>query len=153
MTLMEVLIASLVAGFIVVAAFTMYITSVETWQQTAARLDVQRDASLVVDMIMADVRAGSTVTISNANTRMDIYRRTTSGTDSLTNAYFLAGDELRNQANTVLLDGITALSFTSGNGRKVAIRMRLEDDLGTSAISEDDEGIRYEAVAVTRNRG
>ncbi len=153
MTLSEVLIASLVAGFIVVAAFTMYITSIETWQQTAARLDVQRDASLVVDMILSDIRAGSLVTISNANTRMDIYRRTVSGSDSLTNAYFLDGNELKNLANTVLLDRITDLSFTSGNGRKVAIQMRLEDDLGTSAISEDDEGIRYEAIAVTRNRG
>jgi len=151
MTISEVLIGSLVAGFIVVAAFTMYITSVETWQQTSARLDVQRDASLVVDMMLDDIRAGSTVQISQANTRMDIYRRTVAGVDSLTNAYFLDNDELKNQANTVLLEGITALSFTSGNGKKVVIQMRLEDDLGTSGISEDDEGIRYEAVAVVRN--
>ena len=151
MTLSEVLIASLVAGFIVAAAFTMYVTSVETWQQTSARLNVQRDASLVVGMILDDIRAGSTVTISNANTRMDIHRRTASGSDSLTNAYFLDGSDLKNLANTVLLEGITALSFTSGNGKKVVVRMRLEDDLGTSGVSEDDEGIRYEAVAVTRN--
>jgi Tfp pilus assembly protein PilW len=153
MTLSEVLVASLVAGFIVVAAMTMYVTSVETWQQTSARLEVQRDASLVVDRMTRDIRAGSTVIISNANTRMDIFRRTVSGSDSLTQAYYLDGNELKNLADTALLHGITALSFTSGNGRKVTIQMRLEDDLGTSAISEDDEGIMFETVAVTRNRG
>ncbi len=151
MTLSEVLIGTLIAGFIVVAAFTMYVTSVETWQQTSTRLDVQRDANLVVDMMLNDIRAGSRVTISQANTRMDIHRRTVAGSDSLTNAYYLEGTELKNLAETVLLDRIADLSFTSGNGHKVTVLMRIEDDLGTTGISEDDEGIRYEAVAVTRN--
>ncbi len=151
MTISEVLIASLLAGFIVVAAMTMYVTSIETWQQTSARLDIQRDASLIVDMMLHDIRGARSVTISNANTRMDIYWRTATGADSLANTYFLDNDELKNLANTVLLDRITALSFTSSDGKKVAIQMRLEDDLGTSARSEDDEGIRYEAIAVARN--
>lgn len=153
MTLNELLIASVIAGIITMAGIAMYITSVETWQQTSARLDVQRDASLAVDAIVRDIRAGSTVIISNTNTRMDIYRRTVSGVDSLTQAYFLDETELKNLTNTILLDRITALSFTSANGKRVSLQMRMEDDLGTSAVSEDDEGISYQAVAVCRNRG
>lgn len=69
------------------------------------------------------------------------------------NVYSFAGSELTNQSGTVLLDHITSLSFDSPDQKKLVIRVRLEDDMGTSGLAEDDQGIRIEAVAVCRNQG
>ena len=152
MTLSEVMIGSLLAGFIILAAVGMYVNSIETWNHTAARLNVQRDASLVVEGMMNEVREGSSVIVSNPGTSVSVYRRT-GGADSLMNVYSFAGSELTNQSGTVLLDHITSLSFDSPDQKKLVIRVRLEDDMGTSGLAEDDQGIRIEAVAVCRNQG
>ena len=152
MTLAEVMIGSLLAGFIILAGVGMYVNSIETWDHTAARLNVQREASLIVEGMMDEIREGSSVIVSNPGTSVSVYRRT-GGADSLMNVYTFAGTELRNRSGTVLLDRVTSLSFTSPYQKKLIIRVRLEDDMGTSGLSEDDQGISIEAVAVCRNRG
>ncbi len=152
MTLSEVMIGSLLAGFIILAAVGMYVNSIETWDHTAARLNLQREASVVVEGMMDEVREGSSVIVSNPGTSVSLYRRT-GGADSLMNVYSFAGTALTNQSGVVLLDGITALNFASPDQKKLTINVRLEDDMGTSGISEDDQGIHIEAVAVCRNRG
>jgi hypothetical protein len=152
MTLAEVMIGSLLAGFIILAGVGMYVNSIETWDHAAARLNVQREASLIVEGMMDEIREGSSVIVSNPGTSVRVYRRT-GGADSLMNVYSFAGTELRNQSGVVLLDRISSLSFASPDQKKLIIRVRLEDDMGTTGLSEDDQGISIEAVAVCRNRG
>ncbi len=149
MTLSEVMIGSLLAGFIILAAVSMYVNSIETWDHTAARLNLQREASLVVEGMMDEIRESSHVVVTNPG-RVSLYRRTT-GSDSLMNVYSYAGTQLTNQSGVVLLDGVAALTFVTPNQKKLTIDVRLEDDMGTSGLSEDDQGIHIEAVAVCRN--
>ncbi len=150
MTLAEVMVGSLLAGFVILAAVGMYVNSIETWDSTAARLNLQREASIVVEGMMDEIREGSSVVVDSPGTSVSVYRRV-AGADSLTNVYSFAGTTLTNQSGVVLLDGVTALSFASPDQKKLIIVVRLEDDMGTSGLAEDDQGIRIESVAVCRN--
>jgi hypothetical protein len=100
---------------------------------------------------MFDVRHGSRVEIGGGGTSMTIYRATVAG-DSTMATYQLVGDELRNMHDVALVDRVTSLQFTSGNGFKVEVQMTLEDDLGTSAQPADDATIYVESAAVCRNQ-
>lgn len=151
MTLTELLIAGVVMAIVLVALITMYITSMEAWDRAGARLALQRSAALALDKVMFDIRHGSRVEIGSGSTSMTIYRATVGG-DSTLAVYQLVGDELRNQHGTVLVDRVTSLQFASGNGFKVNVQMSLEDDLGTTAVQEDDATIYIESTAVCRNQ-
>jgi len=151
LTLMELMIAGVVAAIVLLAVITMYITSMQAWDRAGARLALQRNAALAMDKVLFDVRHGSHVEIGAGSTSMTIYRATVAG-DSTLAVYQLVGDELRNQHGVALVDRVTSLVFTSGNGFKVEVEMSLEDDLGTSAQQADDATIYMESAAVCRNQ-
>jgi hypothetical protein len=151
LTLTELMIAGVVTAIVMVALITMFITSMEAWDRAGARLALQRSAALALDKVMFDIRHGSRVEIAPGLTSMTIYR-TTVGGDSTLAVYQLVGDELRNQYGTVLVDRVTSLQFTSGNGFKVNVQMSLVDDLGTTAVPEDDATLYIESTAVCRNQ-
>jgi Tfp pilus assembly protein PilW len=150
MTLMELMIAGVVAAIVLLALITMYITSMQAWDRAGARLALQRNAALALDTVMFDVRHGSRVEVDAGLTQLTIYRTTAAG-DSTIAVYQLVGDELRNQHGVALVDRVTSLTFTSPNGVKVAVEMSLVDDLGTSAVDADDATIFVESAAVCRN--
>ncbi|MFH1502642.1 MAG: hypothetical protein ABIG03_06315 [Candidatus Eisenbacteria bacterium] len=150
-SLTEVLIASIAAGIIVAAVITMYITSLDAWDLSGARLAVQRSADFSMEWIVRDIRAGSKVEIGAQQESMTIYRTTASG-DSTMAFYELDGTELKNIHGTVLAGNVTELTFTSGNGVKVMVEMTLEDDLGTDYTDTDDKIIEMSSIAVCRNQ-
>jgi hypothetical protein len=150
LTLMELMVAAIVAAIVLLALVTMYITSMQAWDRSGARLALQRNAALALNQVVFDVRHGSRVEIGAGSTELTVYR-TTAGGDSLSAYYQLVGDELRNQHGTVLVDKITSLQFTSPNGTHVDIQMNLVDDLGTSALEGDDKAIYFRSAAVCRN--
>jgi len=150
-TITELLVASIIAGIILLAVISIYITSMQAWDRSGARLALQRTGDLAVESIVSDIRDGTRVEITNGGTAMTIYRATAIG-DSVLAFYQLVDDEVRNGSGTVLAEDVTELVFTSGNGVKVRVEMSLYDDPGTPALTTDDESIHLETVAVCRNR-
>ncbi len=150
-TITELLVASIIAGIILLAVISIYLTSMQAWDRSGARLAIQRRGDLAMENIVTDIRDGSRVEITGGGTAMTIYRATATG-DSVLAAYQLVDDEITNASGTVLAENVTGLTFTSGNGVKVRIEMSLYDDPGTPALKTDDESIQLETVAVCRNR-
>jgi prepilin-type N-terminal cleavage/methylation domain-containing protein len=157
MTLMEVIVATVVVAIVLLALVTMYITSLQSWQRSGARLALQRNAALALDRVVFDVRHGSRVEVGSSPPSMTVYRGP-AGADTVTAVYQLApaDGELRyqrpSQQQIVLLDKITSLQFTSPNGISVEIELSLEDDLGTTDLEGDDREIYFRSAAVCRNR-
>lgn len=151
MTITEVVIAGIVAVLIAFAAVSMYIGSMDTWDQAGARLALQRDADRVVEDILRDVRSGSRVTVGNGGTSVTVTLITLLGTSTVA-TYQLSGTELQDGSGNTLLGSIESLVFSSADNTKLTIELRLVDDMGTSEISEDDEWIYIETAAVCRNR-
>jgi len=150
MTMVEVLIAGFVGTVVLLAAFTMYLTSMETWNLSGARLALQRNGDRAVKRIAFDIRHGDTVIVGADSTSI-IVTRTISGATAVQATYALTGDQVVNQHGTVLTGDVTDLRFSSGNGAKVRISMTLADDMGTTAVPFDDQRVEINSVAVCRN--
>ena len=150
MTMVEVLVAGFIGAVVLVAAFTMYLTAMETWNLSGARLALQRDGDRAVKRIAFDIRHGDTVVVGADSTSIAI-TRTISGATVLLATYAFTGDRVVNQHGTVIAGGVTDLRFSSGNGVKVWIGMVLADDMGTTALPFDDQRVEINSVAVCRN--
>jgi len=150
-TMIELMITGIVAAIVLLALITMYITSMQAWERAGARLALQRNAAMALDSVMFDIRHGSRVEVGGGSTSLTIYRATASG-DSVLAFYQLVGDQLRNQHDTVLVDKVTSLQFTSPDGIRANVELSLLDDLGTSALDGDDMTIYIESAAVCRNK-
>ena len=150
MTIVEVLIAGIIAAIILLAAFTMYLTSMETWDLSGARLALQRNGDRAVKRIAFDIRHGDTVTVGADSTSIAV-TRTMSGATVTLATYALTGDQVVNQHGTILTSNVTDLRFSTGNGAKVWISMTLADDMGTTAVPFDDQRVQINSVAVCRN--
>lgn len=149
-TLIELMIAGVLTAIVALAILSMFVTSIETWDQSGARVAAQREADRVVGGIADKVRFGSNVVVGADSTSLSIYRATQSG-DSLVASYQLVGTELQTGTGTVLLEKVTSLEFESEDLVSVKIRLRVQDDMGTPSLAEDDEGVRIEAAAHCRN--
>ena len=149
-TVMELMIAGFMSAIILLAAFTMYIQSLETWEISGARLALQRNGDLAMRQITFEIRHGDAVVVGADSTSIAI-TRTAGGTTNTLATFALSGDEVINDHGTVLTGNVTSLRFSSSNGTKVWISMTLADDMGTSALIEDDQRVELNSVAVCRN--
>ncbi len=150
MTLVELMVAGIITAIILVAAFTMYLTSMDTWDVSGARLALQRNGDRAVEQIAFDIRHGDFVVIGADSTSI-VITRTIGGATGTLQTYALSGDEVVNQFGTVLAGNVSELKFASGNGVKVWISMTLSDDMGTSAVPFDDQRVEINSVAICRN--
>ena len=151
MTMVEVLIAGFISAVVLLAAFTMYLTSMETWDVSGARLALQRNGDRAVKKIAFDIRRGDTVIVGADSTSIAV-TRTMAGATATLATYALTGDqEVMNQHGTVLAGDVTDLRFSTSNGAKVWISMTLTDDMGTTAVPFDDQRVQINSVAVCRN--
>ncbi len=150
-TLTEVMIASIVGAIVIAAVVAMYITSLDAWDLSGARLAIQRNGDYAMEWMVRNIRAGSKVTIDSGQESMTVYRTTASG-DSTIGHYELDGTQIKNMHGVVIANDVTSLRFSSGNGVKVRIEMTLYDDLDTPGTDADDKVIELESVAVCRNR-
>ena len=149
-TLLEVMIAGLVGAIILIAAFTMYLTSMETWDLSGARLALQRNGDRAVKQMAFEIRHGDTVVVGADSTSIAV-TRSESGTTTTLATFALSGDQVLNDHGTVLANNVTDLRFSSSNGVKVWISMTLADDMGTTALPYDDQRVQINSVAVCRN--
>ncbi len=155
MTMVEVLVAGFVGAIVLVAAFTMYLTSMETWDVSGARLALQRNGDRAVKRIAFDIRHGDTVIVGADSTSIAV-TRTMSGATTILSTYALIGDQVvyhrhTSTDSTVIAGNVTDLRFSSSNGAKVWISMTLADDMGTTAVPFDDQRVEINSLAVCRN--
>jgi type II secretory pathway pseudopilin PulG len=155
MTLVELMVAGIISAIILIAAFTMYLTSMDTWELSGARLALQRNGDRAVKMIMFDIRHGDNVAIGPGATSIAV-TRTMAGATATLATYALRGDRVvyhraANPDSAIIASGVTELQFSSSNGAKVWISMTLSDDMGTSALPFDDQRVEINSVAVCRN--
>ena len=148
--MLELMIAGFIGAIILLAAFSMYLTSMETWDLSGARLALQRNGDRVVKQITFDIRHGDTVVVGADSTSIAV-TRSISGTTTTLATFALTGDQVINQHGTVLTSDVTDLTFSSSNGIKVWISMTLADDMGTTALPFDDQRVQISSVAVCRN--
>ena len=150
-TLVELVIVGIISAIVLIAAFSMYLTSMETWEISGARLALQRNGDRAVKRIAFDIRHGDTVTAGVDSTSSIVITRTISGATVILATYDLVGDEVVNQHGTVLTGDVTDLRFFTINHAKVWISMTLVDDMGTTAVPFDDQRIQRNSLAVCRN--
>ena len=150
-TLVELVIVGIISAIVLIAAFSMYLTSMETWEISGARLALQRNGDRAVKQIAFDIRHGDDVIVDDADPTWILVTRTIAGVDSTLAAYALTDTQtVVNQYNTVLARNVTELKFTR-NGAKVSISMTLVDDMGTTALPFDDQRVQINSLAVCRN--
>ena len=149
-TMLELMIAGLIGAIILIAAFSMYLTSMETWDVSGARLALQRNGDRTVKRIAFDIRHGDTVIVGADSTSIIVTRTILGATVTLA-TYALTGDQVVNMHGTILTSDVTHLRFFTSNGAKVWISMALADDMGTTAVPFDDQRVEINSVAVCRN--
>lgn len=149
-TLVELMVVGIIGAIVLLAAFSMYLTSMETWDISGARLALQRNGDRAVKRIAFDIRMGDTVVVGTGSTSIAVTRTIDSATDTLS-TYALTGDQVVNMHGTVLASDVTDLQFFTSNGAKVWISMTLVDDMGTTALPFDDQRVEINSVAVCRN--
>jgi hypothetical protein len=157
------MVVGLITAIVILAIITMYLTSMEAWQQSGARLALQQNGDRVFETIVSDIRAGTLVTTTPDSLSMTIVR-TLGPVDSTVAVYEYVPDDgelTRGNADpadpfyeeAVLLDHITWLRFdTTYGGIKARTRVILEDDMGTTALPYDDVRVQMETAAICRNR-
>jgi Tfp pilus assembly protein PilV len=152
-TTMEVLIAGFIGAIILLAAFTIYLQSIESWDLAGARLALQRNGDRVVRQIAFEIRHGDAVAVGADSTSIAVTRTAGGATATLVSYSFdAANGRVLRDGSTVLAEDVTSLRFrSSSNGAKVWISMTLEDDLDTDAITLDDQRVEINSVAVCRN--
>lgn len=150
LTTLEVLIAGFMGAIILLAAFSMYLTSMETWDTAGARLALQRSGDRAVRQMAFDIRHGDYVVVGADSTSIAVTRTIGGATQTLA-TYAQSGRTVVNQHGTVLAENVDELRFSSGNGVKVWISMALSDDMRTTALPYDDQRVEINSVAVCRN--
>lgn len=149
-TLTEVLIVAGVSIAVALAAAVAYQGTVRSWRGTAALLELQRDASLGIELVQNRARAANRIDVSAAGDSIDVYYETAGG-ESLAGRYYVdASGYLRDLNGTALAAGVDSLGFTQ-NGGTLNIDMILKNDIGTPNRTTDDQAVFISSSVVCRN--
>ncbi len=148
-TLPEVLIASLLAVGALAAGFALYGGTVRSFDGTATLAELQREASMAVEVIARDVRSGSSVTVGGGGDSLNVYYYTGSF-DSLAASFHLDGSHhLIDIAGRALAERVSSLDFSSADGRVVNIDVLVEDT--RRAGNGDDIHVLMSSTVACRN--
>ena len=150
-TLVELVIVGIISAIVLIAAFSMYLTSMETWEISGARLALQRNGDRAVKRIAFDIRHGDTVEVAPDSTWIIVTRTIASVTDTLSTYALTDSATVVNRYDVDIVRNVTDLRFFTSNGAKVWISMTLVDDMGTTALPFDDQRVEINSLAVCRN--
>ena len=89
-TLIELLITTALVGFILVAIYAFYLTGLRSWQRGDAYIEAQQSARIAVEMIVAELRYASEISLHDNNSEV----RFKIAPDIRTRRFRLAGQEL-----------------------------------------------------------
>ncbi len=149
-TLVEVLIAAILSTVAIAAAFAVYAGTMHSWEGTACLTNVQREASLAVEVMAREIRCGSSVTIGAGSNAISIYYDTGTS-DSLMATFHTDGsNQLIDIDGGIVTSNVSSLSFSSPDGRAINIDVIVENGRGTTTTT-DDQHVLMSSTAVCRN--
>jgi len=150
-TIIEPLVATIASLSVIIAIIMVYGSTIRSWHQTAALAGVQRDASLAIETMSRDIRPGSYVSITGADS-LEVLRGSGGPGDSTIAVYHVdAGGDLLNSDGTVVVSNVDSLVFTSADNRTVNIDLVLRDDMQSPNRSTDDQALLMSSTVSCRN--
>jgi type II secretory pathway pseudopilin PulG len=149
-TVVEIIASIGVTVTVLAAGVATYVGTMHSWEGTSRLTEVQREASLAMDMIGRSVRDGSYIDISGDGDSLSVFVETPGG-DVLSAAYYLNNGSLCDIDGTVLVPNVAGLTFGSSGGRTVNIDVTLADDMGTPDCATDDQSVLISSSVACRN--
>lgn len=151
LTLTELLIAAGLSIAVIAAVVVAYSGTVRSWQTTAAYANIQREASLAIEIMARSIRPGSNVVIGTGGDSLAVVLNT-GGSDSTTAVFSLDGQgNIIDITGAVVTTRVDSLSFTSADQKTVNIDVVLRDDIGTADRTTDDQAVHMSTTAICRN--
>jgi type II secretory pathway pseudopilin PulG len=150
-TLTELLIAAGLSIAVVAAVVVAYSGTVRSWQTTAAYANIQREASLAIEVMARSIRPGSNVVIGSGGDSLAVVLNA-DGSDS-TIALFTLDDDGRvvDIHGSVVTTRVDSLGFSSADQKSVNIDLVIRDDIGTAERTTDDQAVHMSTTAICRN--
>jgi Tfp pilus assembly protein PilW len=150
-TLTELMIAAGLSIAVIAAVVVAYSGTVRSWQTTAAYANIQREASLAIEVMSRSIRPGSNVVIGAGGDSLAVVLNTGS-TDS-TIALFTLNDDgsIVDINGGVVTTRVDSLGFSSADQKSVNIDLVLRDDIGTAQRVTDDQSVYMSTTAICRN--
>jgi hypothetical protein len=150
-TFVEIMVMVGVSICVVMAAAVAYEGTVRSWRGTSALLEIQRDASLAVEVMQRTMRPACVVDPDADGDSLEVFYRTAAGSETLAAVFYLddAG-HVRDINGTALASGVEDLHF-SMTGNALNIDLTLRDDVGTLERTTDDQAVLFSSSIVPRN--
>jgi len=151
LTLIELMIAAGLSIAVVAAVVVAYSGTVRSWETTAAYANIQREASLAIEVMARAIRPGSNVTIGAGGDSLEVVLNT-DGADSTIARFYLddAGNVL-DLNGSVVTTRVDSLGFSSVDQKAVNIDLVLKDDIGTAERLTDDQAVHMSTTVICRN--
>ena len=151
-TLAEVMLVAAVSVAVVLSIVVAYVGTVRSWGGTTGLLEIQREASLGMEIIAKAVRPASDLIVATGvhGDSLLVYYPVASG-DSLGAEFYLDGTGNMLDINGVAVaTGIDSMSFVlSGNTLNIDSWHR--SDAGTPNRATDDQRVQISTTAICRN--
>jgi type II secretory pathway pseudopilin PulG len=150
-TLTELLIAAGLSIAVIAAVVVAYSGTVRSWQTTAAYANIQREASLAIEVMARSIRPGSNVVIGAGGDSLAVVLNT--GSADSTIAVFTLNDDggIVDIHGSVLTTRVDSLGFSSADQKSVNIDLVILDDIGTADRLTDDQAVHMSTTAICRN--
>lgn len=151
-TLAEVMLVAAVSVAVVLSVVVAYVGTVRSWGGTTGLLDIQREASLGMEVVQRAVHPASTLVVSSGvhGDSLEVYYAVASG-DSLAATFYLDGSGNMLDINgTAVATGIDSMSFVM-SGSSLNIDSWHRSDAGTPNRATDDQRVQISTTAICRN--
>jgi len=151
-TMAEVAIVSAISIAVILSIAVAYVGTVRSWNGTTGLLEIQREASLGMEMIQKVVRPASSLAVAAGvhGDSLEVYYEVASG-DSLVAEFYLDGaGNLLDINGTAVASYIDSMDFVL-SGRTLHIDGWFRSDIGTPTRSTDDQRVQISTTAICRN--
>jgi len=149
-TLVEIIATIAVTATVLGAGIATYVGTLHSWEGTSSLANIQREASLAMDVVTHEIRSASAIAINADGDSLSVYYDTPGG-DSLGAAYYHGDGALCDIDGGIVVPKVSEVSFTSADGRSVNIDITLTDDMGTPDMTSDDQSTLMSSTVTCRN--
>ena len=151
-TMAELAIVSAISIAVILSIAVAYVGTVRSWNGTTGLLEIQREASLGMEIIQKVVRPASSLAVAAGihGDSFEVYHEVASG-DSLVAEFYLDGaGNLMDINGTAVASYIDSMDFVL-SGRTLHIDGWFRSDIGTPTRSTDDQRVQISTTAICRN--
>ncbi len=151
-TMAEIMIVAAISIAVILSIAVAYVGTVRSWNGTTGLLEIQREASLGMEMIQNVVRPASALAVAPGahGDSLEVYCEVASG-DSLVAEFYLDGAGNMIDINgTAVASDIDSIDFVV-SGRTLHIDAWFRSDVGTPDRSTDDQRVQISTTAICRN--